>query len=144
VVDDWPLAEQALVGGETPYSGRSSNGGFWSGKVDHFEKKDYECAITLAGAAEGQIKEKTLNHLFRLMRAKWPSDEANMFIHWMKHASGPENAEIEELEVVTTIIRAIQKYVGAYETMHPKFQTFSDWCVAKGYTKKPLGEKNAE
>lgn len=75
------------------------------------------------------------------MRMKWSSDEANMFIHWMKHASGPENAEIEELEVVTTIIRAIQKYVGAYETMHPKFQTFSDWCIAKGYIKKPLAEK---
>jgi hypothetical protein len=35
-----------------------------SAAIDHFEKKDYECAITLAGAAEGQIKEKTLNHLF--------------------------------------------------------------------------------
>ena len=35
-------------------------------------------------------------------------------------------AEIEELEVVTTIIRAIQKYVGAYETAHPIFITFSD------------------
>jgi hypothetical protein len=43
-----------------------------------------------------------------------------MFIHWMKHSSGPENAEIEELEVVTTIIRAIQKYVAAYESMHPR------------------------
>jgi hypothetical protein len=37
-----------------------------SAAIDHFEKKDYECAITLAGAAEGQIKEKTLNHLFRV------------------------------------------------------------------------------
>ena len=78
------------------------------------------------------------------MRAKWSSDEANMFIHWMKHSSGPENAEIEELEVVTTIIRAIQKYVAAYESMHPKVQTFSDWCIAKGYTKKPLAEKKAD
>ncbi len=92
-----------------------------SAAIDHVEKKDHECAITLAGAAEG-----------------------NMFIHWMKHSSVPENAEIEEQEVVTTIIRAIQKYVGAHETMHPKFQTFSDWCIAKGYTKKPLAEKKAD
>jgi hypothetical protein len=78
------------------------------------------------------------------MRAKWSADEANMFINWMKHASGPENAEIGEQEVVTTIIRAIQKYMGAYETMHPKFQTFSDWCTANGYTKKPLAEKKVD
>ena len=32
---DRPLAEQALVGGETPFSGRSSNGGFWSRKVEN-------------------------------------------------------------------------------------------------------------
>jgi hypothetical protein len=34
------------------------------GAIEHFHKKDYECAITLAGAAEGQVKEKTTNHLF--------------------------------------------------------------------------------
>jgi hypothetical protein len=80
--------------------------------IEHLHKKDYECAITLAGAAEGQVKEKTITHLFRLILKRFSSDEANVFIHWMKHPSGPETAEIEELEVVITIIRAIQKYVG--------------------------------
>jgi hypothetical protein len=111
--------------------------------IEHLHKKDYECAITLAGAAEGQVKEKTITHLFRLILKRFSSDEANVFIHWMKHPSGPETAEIEELEVVITIIRAIQKYVGTLEETCPHFETFSEWCMANGYTKKPLTEKAA-
>jgi hypothetical protein len=64
--------------------------------------------------------------LFRLILKKFSSDEANLFIHWTKHPSGPENADIEELEVVTTIIRAIQKYVGSYEETCPHFEPFSE------------------
>jgi hypothetical protein len=109
--------------------------------IDHFHRKDYECAITLAGAAEGQIKEKSSNHLFRLIRAKFSKDETNLFINWMKHSSGPDRAEISEQECVVTIIRAIQKYVGAYSATHPGFQTFSQWAMDKGYTKKPLAVK---
>jgi hypothetical protein len=109
--------------------------------IEHLHKKDYECAITLAGAAEGQVTEKTTTHLFRLILKKFSSDEANAYIHWLKHPSGPDGAEITEQEVVTTIIRAIQKYIGAYETNHPRFETFSEWCIGSGYTKKPLMEK---
>ena len=109
--------------------------------IEHLHRKDYECAITLAGAAEGQIKEKATTHLFRLIRKKFSSDEANAYIHWLKHPSGPDGAQITEQEVVITIIRAIQKYVGSYETNHPHFETFSEWCIANGYTKKPLMEK---
>lgn len=109
--------------------------------IEHLHRKDYECAITLAGAAEGQIPEKTTTHLFRLILKKFSSDEANAYIHWLKHQSGPNGAEITEQEVVITIVRAIQKYVGAYETNHPHFETFSEWCIANRYTKKPLMEK---
>lgn len=109
--------------------------------IEHLHKKDYECAITLAGAGENQIKEKTTTHLFRLIRAKFSSDEANLFYNWMKHSSGPDGAEIEELEVVTMIIRGIQKYVAAYEETCRQFEEFSEWCMDKGYTKKPLTEE---
>lgn len=87
------------------------------------------------------MKERTTTHLFRLMLRRFSSDEANAFIHWTKHPSGPFNAEIGELEVITTIIRAIQKYVGAYEETCPHFETFSEWCMANGYTKRPLTQK---
>jgi hypothetical protein len=109
--------------------------------IEHLHKKDYECAITLAGAAEGQVKEKTTNHLFRLILKTFRSDEANVFIHWLKHPSGLDKAEITEQEVVVTIIRAVQKFVDTYEESHPRFETFSEWCIANGYTKKPLTEK---
>jgi hypothetical protein len=60
----------------------------------------------------------------------------------LKHSSGPDEKEITEQEVVVTIIRGIQKYVGTYEVSHPKFETFSKWCIVNGYTTtKPLTEK---
>lgn len=93
-----------------------------------------------AAAGEGQCKEKTAAHLFKLIRAKFSADETNAVINWLKHPSGPHGCEITELEVVTTIIRGIQKFVGTYETTHVKFQSFSEWCMQKGYTKKPLAE----
>jgi hypothetical protein len=109
--------------------------------IQHFYKKDYECAITLAGAGEGQIKEKTSTHLFRLIRSRFSGEETNVYIKWMKHSSGPESAEITEQEVVITIIRAVQKFVGTHEATHPEFESFSEWCIRRGYTKKPLTEK---
>jgi hypothetical protein len=63
------------------------------------------------------MKEKTTIHLFRLILKKFSSDEANAYIRWLKHPSGPDGAEITQQEVVITIIRAIQKYVGTYETI---------------------------
>jgi hypothetical protein len=109
--------------------------------IEHFHKKDYGCAITLAGAGEGQVKEKTSNHFFRLIRSKFSSDETNAFINWMKHSSGPDGAEITEQEVVVTIIRAIQKFVGTYEATHVTFENFSRWAMQKGYTTRRLAEK---
>jgi hypothetical protein len=109
--------------------------------IEHLHKKDYECAITLASAAEGQVKEKTTNHLFRLILKHFSSDEANAYVHWLKHPSGPDRAEITEQEVVIAITRAIQKFVGTYQATHPQFETFSEWCMANGFTKRPLTEK---
>jgi hypothetical protein len=108
--------------------------------IEHQEKKNYECAVTLAAAGEGQCKEeKSATHLFRLIRAKFSADETNAVINWLKHSSGPDGCEITEQEVVVTIIRAIQKFVGTYEETHVKFQNFGDWSIQKGYTKTPLG-----
>ena len=42
---------------------------------------------------------------------------------------------------MVTLIRAIQKFVGAYEEAHQKFKDFSTWCIAKGYTKKDFIEQ---
>jgi hypothetical protein len=36
------------------------------------------------------------------------------------------------------IIRAIRKFIAAYEATRPEFEEFSKWAVINGYTKSPL------
>jgi len=100
--------------------------------------KDYECAITLASAGEGQLPESTKEYLFRLLRRLKPTEDFNLFISWMKHPLGPEGAKIEELEVVLIISRAIQKYVAVYEEAVPRFIQFSDWAVEQGHMPRSI------
>jgi hypothetical protein len=109
--------------------------------IGHFHNGAYDIAITLAGAGENQVEEKTTTHLFKLIRAKFSKDETNKVYNWMKHPSGDQTITIDELEPVTMIIRAIQKYVGTYQETCPSFEEFSQWCMDRGYTKGPLTEK---
>jgi hypothetical protein len=85
------------------------------------------------------VKETTTDHFFRVIRATFSKEDTNYTLNWMKHSSGPDELEVTEQDVVVVIVRAIQKYVGTYATMHPSFQRFSDWAIEKRYTKKPLG-----
>jgi hypothetical protein len=107
---------------------------------------DYECAITLSGAAENQIDEKqippdTEKHLFRVLRGTFAAGPVNEDITWMKHASGDFDREVTQFNVVLTIARAIQKYVAAYQETHVKFDEFSQWAVAKKHIPRPLTER---
>jgi hypothetical protein len=43
--------------------------------------------MTLAAAAEGQIPEGVVEHLFRLLRRRAPQENFNLFINWLKHPS---------------------------------------------------------
>jgi hypothetical protein len=107
------------------------------------ESVDYECAITLAGAAEGQIDEKLISgvsgpHLFRVLRSVWAKEPMNEDITWMKHSSGHDEREVTQFHAVLIIARAIQKYVAAYKETHVRFEEFSVWAVAKGHMPRPL------
>jgi hypothetical protein len=63
--------------------------------IVHFEKKDYECAITLAGAAEGELPtNKASKHLFHELRVRVPpefkneknlTNWVNATRDWLKH-----------------------------------------------------------
>jgi hypothetical protein len=108
--------------------------------IEHFHKQELECAITLAAAGEGQCPESMKDYFFRLMRKAPPGEDHNLISNWLKHPSGPESATITELEGVVMIIRAIQKFVAAYEATRPEFEEFSKWAIANGYTKSPLTE----
>jgi hypothetical protein len=62
--------------------------------IDHLHKQEFEAAITLAAAAEGQIAEGAIRHLFRIMRQKLPKADHNKVINWLKHPTGgPDSAQ---------------------------------------------------
>jgi len=110
---------------------------------------DYECAVTLAGAAEGQIDEKQIPegtplHLFRVLRSRFAPAPVNEDITWMKHSSGDFEREVTQFDVALTISRAIQKYVATYQETHVKFEEFSQWAVMKKHIPRPLTEKASE
>ncbi|MCK1542033.1 hypothetical protein IVB12_08630 [Bradyrhizobium sp. 179] len=109
--------------------------------IKHFQNGEYECAITLAAAGEGQVPESMKSYLFRLLKEKLPGHDHNAFSNWLKHPTGPKTATISELEVVVMIARAIQKFVAAYEATRPEFEAFSNWAVNAGHIPRPLTEK---
>ncbi len=114
--------------------------------ISCLDSVNYESAITLAGAAEGQIDEKlipkdTPRHLFRVLRSKFEPEPVNEDITWMKHSSGAFDREVTQFNTALTIARAIQKYVAAYQETHVKFEEFSQWAVMKKHIPRPLTER---
>jgi hypothetical protein len=109
--------------------------------ITHFHAGDYECAITLAAAGEGQVPESMKTYLFRLLKEKLPGFDHNAFSNWLKHPTGLAEATISELECVVMISRAIQKFVAAYEATRPEFEEFSKWAVQSGFIPRPLTAK---
>jgi histidyl-tRNA synthetase len=112
------------------------------GAIAHFHQGEFECAMTLAGAAEGQLPANDKLYLFRILREGATEEDFNLFTNWLKHPNGPENATISEFEVVLTISRAISKFVAAYQSSSREFEDFSKWAVAKGHIPRPLTEKS--
>ena len=108
--------------------------------IDHLHKQEFEAAITLAAAAEGQIAEGAIRHLFRIMRQKLPKADHNKVINWLKHPTGEDKITITEFEAAIAIARAIHKFVGVYESTHSRFETFSEWAVAAGHLPRKLTE----
>ena len=108
--------------------------------IAHLHNKQFECAITLAGAAEGQLPETTTQYLFRLLKKAVAQDELNLVRDWLKHQSGPEKATISEFEVALMIARAIHKFVAVYKSSHPKFEEFEKWAVEKKHLPRLLTE----
>lgn len=97
--------------------------------IEHLHGGDFECAITLAGAAEGMLPDTDDPHFRQKVKALSVSPEIqaeggatgpNDYINWLKHGSlkrgGPrvESATISQLEVIATIWRAITKFEATY------------------------------
>ena len=91
--------------------------------IEHYRAGDFECAITLCSAADGQMPEPSHSEtLLRRMqtRAKLnplpdgEKDDFNYAANWMKHGSGANESEIEEIEVKLWLYRVISKYHAVY------------------------------
>lgn len=105
--------------------------------ITHFRNGEFECAITLCSAAEGQMPEPNeATHLFALLSgasAKNPppegqKDDFNYVATWMKHGAGAEEAEIEEWVVTMWLNRAISKYRAVYGSGTPEMSTLFPWA----------------
>jgi hypothetical protein len=108
--------------------------------IKHFEDKEYECAITLAGAAEGQLTtEAESKHLFKELRFRVPpefKDERewmswlNASRDWLKHPTPNwrDEWEITEPAAAITIARAVTKFNWAYKQRTQQMTNFMSLC----------------
>ncbi|MCG8358747.1 MAG: hypothetical protein MI920_24540 [Kiloniellales bacterium] len=111
--------------------------------ISHLQKGELDCAITLAGAAEGILPATGDPHLFKAIR-ECPEAEGidlNLVINWLKHAEGPEPVNISEFEATLTIARAISKFIAVYHQSTRRFEQFLRWGHEAGHLPKMHREK---
>jgi hypothetical protein len=119
---------------------------------------EWECAITLAGAAEGQIREQENGNtpgLFKLMkganfesRKKYKSERdyvafVNGVRYWLKHNSDQKDRFIYQFDAVTMVMRAMSKYFGVYGDNLEELKAFDEWRTERGYSFKSTVPKGA-
>jgi hypothetical protein len=105
--------------------------------IAHFRAGDFECAISLCSAAEGQMPEPNKStHLFGILKraaserpaADGPKDDFNYVANWMKHGIGADEVEIEEWEITIWLNRAISKYRAIYGIGTPEMTALFPWA----------------
>ena len=99
-------------------------------------KREYECAITLAAAAEGLLPPTDEPHLFSDMKEFIPPDEFkyldfNMVVNWLKHykPEDPDPFSILESEAVMLLQRAITKFIAVYRQSTQPMEAFLEWST---------------
>jgi hypothetical protein len=115
--------------------------------IHHFKNDDYECAVTLAAAAEGVLPNVRTPHLFTLIKAspEFRDIDPNFVINWFKHSVPPYEIEIPEFEVVMVIVRAISKLIAVEKTAKreglsdhlPDIRLFLRWAFEQGHLPMP-------
>lgn len=100
----------------------------------------FDCAITLAAAAEGILPNVDDPHIFQQLQAKPNARdlELNLMVNWLKHGRGAEGrevdaAELSDFEAAIIIARAITKYAAVYHQGHPGFVEFWNGAHAAGH-----------
>jgi hypothetical protein len=111
--------------------------------IEHFHKHDWECAITLAGAAEGILPdaEEEDEVLFRRLKKDMAEHaeklDLNFVQNWLKHGKYNgryiESMRISEFIAVISLWRAITKFAAVYRKETPEMEEFLIWSRDNGY-----------
>jgi hypothetical protein len=105
--------------------------------IEHLRKREYECAITLAAAAEGLLPPTDEPHMFQALKEYIPPEEFkyldfNMVVNWLKHYK-PEHEDpfsFPESEAANLIHRAITKFIAVYYQSTKRMEQFLEWYWA--------------
>lgn len=108
--------------------------------IDHLNAGQFECAVTLALAAEDHLPRSDAPYLYKVLSDRVPEDEMKMFNvlrNWLKHHIEPDEIEFSEFEVAVALIRATSKFFATYRKSSQKTEAFIAWCQAKGLLTNP-------
>lgn len=94
--------------------------------IQFYNEGRFECAITLAHAAENMNAKLGLLSFFDKLKEKMSGEDHNLFANWLKHPTGPDTATISDLEVVVMIERAISKFYARFEFITEAMHAFQD------------------
>jgi hypothetical protein len=96
--------------------------------IQHYNRGEFECAITLAHAGENILHKagSGIISLFDRLKEKIVGKDHNELPVWLKHGSGPDNKTIPEIDVVVLIQRAISKFVATFDGATTSMKAFSE------------------
>ena len=94
--------------------------------IEHLGFVGVECAITLAGAAEGLLPDTENPHVFQWLkqRPEFKKVDVNATINWLKHPRSPDSKVIYVHEAALTVVRAMAKFVAVYEEVPSGWDEF--------------------
>lgn len=113
--------------------------------IEHAKAEQYECAITLAAAAEGLLPDPGKPYLHRQLRETISDQEKfdfNEVINWLKHSVGPDTKIISDFEVAVAILRAISKFNVATGKVSREMRDFEKFALIQ-YEIHPPDDFNA-
>lgn len=102
--------------------------------IEQWRNEEFECAITLAAAAEGLLPATDMPHMFKTLKESpvFRAYDFNDVINWMKHSIEPQERRILEIEVAFVIVRAISKFRAVYGERSKQMEEFTAWTYKMG------------
>ena len=105
--------------------------------IEHLHNTGYECAITLAAAAEGTLPTTDEPHIFLYLKQqpefKNKSIDVNEMINWLKHDIAPQSRIIYQYDAALIIFRAMSKFVAVFKEAPSEWDEFLEWGVRVGH-----------